>query len=300
MFRDSVPCNYPVAKKVVKYLEKNSEDQLEFEYKRRITKVRFKNPAVEMVLSNAEPIRIQLLKELRRVSSLYDNTAQWLSDADYSDDENEWYEDEKRWLDYFVGRRERHARIDAYWDEHDDISAIRKRIKDYPTLELTPAVYEDIEPAEPAGGSDDPASAGVSRNEVDETSVDPDEPDGTGEQSNGETVDHRLTLEEARDLAELRAIRLSRWSMLLNVTTSMMLLRHEKDKYPDGMYEVSLSFSENDKDVMTLDESLDDSLEQQIVNELRRLSAIHSSIADSLQENLDRGCTAKMEGGIVV
>ncbi len=92
---------YPVAAKVVEHFAKHFAGRLSFEIVGDQVKVKPICPDARIRLRTVEPIRPQLVKELRRIAAMFETLSWYASDTDWSDDEEAWdfaNEELRRWF----------------------------------------------------------------------------------------------------------------------------------------------------------------------------------------------------------
>jgi hypothetical protein len=102
--RDVASVAYPIAAKVVEHFARQFEGKLSFELVGDVVKVRPICPDARIRLRTVEPIRPQLVKELRRLASLFETLSWYVSDTIWSGEEEEWDFSNEDWTK-FVGSR---------------------------------------------------------------------------------------------------------------------------------------------------------------------------------------------------
>ena len=90
---------YPCGSEIVAHFAKELGDFLEFESTGRFTRVRMIHAEAEILLSNVDPIRIQLVKEINRVIEVYRYLLELIkTDTNYCSEEMDLHGYEKKWL----------------------------------------------------------------------------------------------------------------------------------------------------------------------------------------------------------
>lgn len=94
------PIGYKPAREVLDHLAANFPE-LEFEWGPRFTTVAIACPEAELAVSSVEPIRPQLVKELRRLAAVLLDVADRVNYVDTCPSEDEWQHCDEKWFELF-------------------------------------------------------------------------------------------------------------------------------------------------------------------------------------------------------